>query len=421
MADLFVHRAPKVSAVLPFYVTAALFFFGWSVLLFLSASELTGHHFNPHILAIVHAVVLGWGTMIIFGAAYQLIPVLCEQDLYSYRLAFVSFLFLTTGSLILVWCFWNFWTGNLLIMGGSLVVLAGCCYLYNVCATIIRSINSTRYQYFIISSAIWFVLTATAGLLLAINLTYNFISRNHMDMLKLHAHAGILGWFMQLICGVGAKLIPMFVLGKVKNDRLLHLSLAFQNLGLVLFMVHGYFRQIDAGIWGYVLLVLMGIGLWFWYIGQAIRTRIRKKIDLLMRQAIYSLYIPVFALMSLGLTFLLRDTKWVTLYGTFVFLGWMTGLVIGKTFKTLPFIVWNNRYKDVHGNARIPLPKNLYKEHLIRLQTYFFVFALLVLCIAIVVNREGLLQLASAIWVILAALYCYNVGTVVFHQSKVKP
>lgn len=29
--------------------------------------------------------------------------------------------------------------------------------------------------------------------------------------LKLHAHAGIVGWFIQLITGVGSRLLPMFM------------------------------------------------------------------------------------------------------------------------------------------------------------------------------------------------------------------
>src|SRR5690606_5749695 len=108
MADIFVNKAPKELAVIPFYATAAVFFLLLSLLLCFSALELTGHYFNPHILAIVHTAALGWGTMIIFGAAYQLLPVICEQELFSTRIAFLSYLLLTTGSIGLIACFWIF-------------------------------------------------------------------------------------------------------------------------------------------------------------------------------------------------------------------------------------------------------------------------------------------------------------------------
>ncbi|TJZ54809.1 hypothetical protein FAZ15_15155 [Sphingobacterium olei] len=419
MADLFVHRAPKSLAVIPFYATAAVFFLGFSIMLFISSAELTGHHFHPHLLAIVHAVVLGWSTMIILGAVYQLLPVLCEGDLYSHRLAFTSYLFLLVGTILLVWCFWVFQAGPWLITAGTIVVLSTCLYLYNVCATVICSSKSTVYQYFIVSSAVWLLLTTVAGLLLAINLTYTFIPRNHMDMLKLHAHAGIVGWFLQLICGVSAKLVPMFLLGKSKRSWLLYLALILQNLGLVLFLFHAYFRQINGVVFIHILLISIGIILWGIYIAEAYIKRIRKKIDLLMKQTLLSFAFKPLAIGALLMTFVYADTKWVNLYGILIFLGWITGIIISKTFKTLPFIVWNNLYKDVHGNVQIPLPKNLYSQKLITYQSYLFVIAVGALCLGMVINLTWFLQIATALWVLLALLYCYNVATVIFHKSRI--
>ncbi|WP_140938696.1 hypothetical protein [Sphingobacterium lumbrici] len=419
MADLFVHRAPKSLAVIPFYATAAVFFLGLSIMLFLSSAELTGHYFHPHLLAIVHATVLGWGTMIILGAVYQLLPVLCESDLYSHKLAFTSYLLLLVGTLMLVWCFWVFQSGPWLITAGVLVVLSTCLYLYNICATVIQSGKSTVYQYFIVSSAIWLLLTTVAGLLLAINLTYTFIPRNHMDMLKLHAHAGIIGWFLQLICGVSAKLVPMFLLGKSKRSGLLYLALILQNMGLTLFLFHAYFRQIDGMAFVHIALVSIGIILWGIYIAETYIKRIRKKIDALMIHTLLSFAFKPLAIGALLMTFAYTDTKWSNLYGILILFGWITGIIISKTFKTLPFIVWNNLYKDVHGNAQIPLPKNLYNQKLVVCQSYLFAIAISALCVGIIIDLTWFLQVATALWVALAFLYCYNVATVIFHKSRI--
>jgi len=111
MAGINIGKAPKDIAVLPFFAAGAVFFLLLAVLLFIAAPDLTGHYFSPHILALVHTAALGWGTMIIFGAAYQLLPVICERDLFSSPLAFISFLFLTGGSLLLIGTFWFFQSG----------------------------------------------------------------------------------------------------------------------------------------------------------------------------------------------------------------------------------------------------------------------------------------------------------------------
>src|SRR5690606_28617244 len=108
MADIFINKAPKELAVIPFYGTAALFFVLLCTLLFFSASTLGGHYFSPSILAIVHTAALGWGTMVIFGAAYQLLPVICERELYSTPLALLSYFLLTIGTCGMIWSFWWF-------------------------------------------------------------------------------------------------------------------------------------------------------------------------------------------------------------------------------------------------------------------------------------------------------------------------
>lgn len=57
------------AAVIPFYITGALFFLSLTVLAFLAADSFHGHYFQAHTLALVHIAALGWGTMVIFGAA----------------------------------------------------------------------------------------------------------------------------------------------------------------------------------------------------------------------------------------------------------------------------------------------------------------------------------------------------------------
>lgn len=135
MADINIGKAPPNNAVLPFYATATIAFWVLCFLLFFDAGNLTSHYFNPHLLAIVHTAALGWGTMIIFGAAHQLLPVICERDLFSPTIAAICWYTLTAGIVLLVVAFYNFYTGWLMISGGALIVLSACAYLINVLFT----------------------------------------------------------------------------------------------------------------------------------------------------------------------------------------------------------------------------------------------------------------------------------------------
>lgn len=419
MAEINIGKAPPNSAILPFYATGAVAFFVMCVLMLISADSFTRHYFSPHLLTIVHIGALGWGTMIIFGAAHQLLPVICEQDLYSARMASFSWYTLTAGIVLLAYSFWDFNVGWPMISGGSLVVVSTILYFSNVLFT---SRICTRYsiqKLFITSSAIWLMFTAIVGLLLAINLAFPFFEENHLEILKFHAHAGLAGWFLQLITGVSTKLVPMFLLGKSQKEKLLKSAFFLQNGGLIFFLIDGYVVGNTARFIFYAVLVLGGVICWLLYLYDAFKNRVRKKIELLMKHTFISFLCLLIAILLVPVIYYLQGTRWALLYGTFLFMGWITSIILGKTFKTLPFIIWNGHYKHLSGKVKVPLPKHLYDEGLIVWQFWFFIAALISLAIAIVLQNLVLIRIALGLWVVVSVLYNYNVAKTLMHKTKV--
>lgn len=418
MADINIGKAPPNNAVLPFYATGAVAFFVLCILMLISAESFTRHYFSPHLLTIVHIAALGWGTMIIFGAAYELLPVICERDLYSPLLASLSWYILTAGVALLTFSFWDFRTGWLMIGGGSLVVISTVLYFLNVILTSRHRIRHSVPKLFIVVSSLWLLFTTLVGLLLAVNLAFPFFEKNHLDILKFHAHAGLGGWFLQLITGVSAKLVPMFLLGKSKKGYLLKYAFILQNAGLILFLVDGYFIGVSTRFLIYALLVLAGIICWLLYLYDAFKGRVRKKIELLMKHTFISFLCLLMAVLLIPVVYYMKGTQWTILYGTFLFMGWITGIILGKTFKTLPFIVWNGHYKHLSGKVKVPLPKHLYDEGLIVWQFWFFNAALVLLAVAIILQHLLLIRVALGAWVIVSALYGYNVAKTLLHKTK---
>ncbi len=409
-------KSPSRWAVLPFYGTATLFFLLLSVLLLLSADGLTGHYFAPKVLAIVHVAALGWGTMMIFGAAYQLLPVICEKDLFSTPVAVASYGLLLAGTLLLAWSFWGFHTGLLMIVAGSLVVASVLLYVINVLGTAAPQVDASIHKIFIVVSALWLLVTTVIGLLLAINLSFTFIPRNHLDLLKLHAHAGLAGWFLQLIVGVSAKLVPMFLLGKPKRGWLLQVAIVCQNLGLVLFLADGYANPIQAYMLVYAGIVGLGILAWLLYLAEAYTSRVRRRVEVLMKHTAVSVVCLVSGLVVLPVTFWLADTKWTAIYGVLLLLGWITAIILGMTFKTLPFIVWNDHYRLLTGKTKVPLPKDLYSDRLVLVQFRLYLVALAMLVCGMVLNHLLVIRIALVLWVALALLYGTHVLKVLFHK-----
>src|SRR5690606_37403104 len=113
----------------------------------------------------------------------------------------------------------------------------------------------------------------------------------------------------------------------------------------------------------------------------------------------------------------LSGNDWSILYGVFIFLGWISGIIFGKTFKTLPFIIWNMHYKNVHGTGRIPLPKQLYSEPLLVYQFWLFLCAFFILTFGVLIDQMMVIRFGLVCWVLVALLYNYNVMRVFLHRK----
>ena len=418
MTPINIGKAPGNRTVLPFYGTGAVMFFVLCVLMVFSSESFTRHYFTPHLLTIVHVAALGWGTMIIFGAAHQLLPVICEQDLYSEKMAASVWYTLTLGMILLTISFWNLNVGWVMIAGGSLIVISAMLYLINVLKTSIIWKKYSIQKLFLVSSALWLLFTVIVGLLLAINLKFPFFKQSHLEILKLHAHAGFAGWFLQLITGVSTKLVPMFLLGKSSKDNLLKWAFVFQNIGLVLFLADGYFIGVSVRVLIYTAVVLVGVVFWLLYLYDTFKNRLRKRIELLMKHAFLSFLALVLSILLLPAVYFSSGYRWTMLYGTLIFMGWITSIILGKTFKTLPFIIWNNHYKNLSGKVKVPLPKDLFSEKLTAWQFRIFIAAFLVFALGIILQQVIIIRIGAVLWVTVAVLYNINVFKLMFHKRN---
>ncbi|SFI92978.1 hypothetical protein SAMN05421638_1578 [Kaistella treverensis] len=418
MAHINIGKAPGNGAVLPFYATGAVMFLVLCLLMLFTPETFTKHYFTPHLLTIVHVAALGWGTMVIFGAAHQLLPVICEQDLYSEKLAAFVWYTLTLGMVLLTTHFWKLTVGWVMIFGGSLIVFSVILYLFNVWKTTKICTKYSIQKLYVLSSAIWLLFTVVMGLLLAINLKFSFFNVSHLEILKLHAHVGFAGWFLQLITGVSSKLVPMFLLGKSKKENLLKYAFIFQNAGLILFLADGYFIGVTSRVLIYALITFVGIIFWLLFLYDNYKNRLRKRVELLMKHSFLSFLALIIAVLLIPAVYFAEGYRWAMLYGTLIFMGWITSIILGKTFKTLPFIIWNDHYKNLSGKVKVPLPKDLYSEKLTVWQFRIFIAAFLVFATGIILESVPVIRSGAVLWCVVAVLYNVNVFKLILHTKK---
>ena len=416
--------SPTTSAavVLPFYIYAAAAFGVATILLFFVTNSLTQHYTSPPLLGITHTLTLGWGTMVIFGASYQLVPVLIERKLQSTKLAMISFGLMAVGIPLLIYGFFRADMGMITRWGGHLVVSGVILYGINMFVSAFLSKKVNIHVVFLLASLGWLLYTVFLGICLVYNMSVPIFEENSWHYLPLHAHIGIVGWFLQLVIGVASRLIPMFLISKYNNPRLLWFSFAFLNSGLIAFVLSFYFFSTALVYLLAVLLVFASMALFFYYNYMSFKSRIRKAVERPMLLSLFSLVASLVPILLITLLLTVRthteaQARWTLLYGFWIFLGWLTSIILGMTFKTLPFIVWNQVYRQV-GYGKAPNPKDLFSEKIFNAMTAAYGVALLILGFGILLKINILLKIGAAFFVLTAFLYNLNVLKITTHKPK---
>lgn len=421
------HQSALYRIVISHYLLAAMFFLALTIMFILSLKELSGHYFQPKVLALTHTAALGWGTMIVFGALYQLLPVILETSLYSMRLCWWSLAFFVPGIAMLIGAFWHFDPGLLMQAGGTLTLTGIFLFNVNVFLTVKQKQQTTIFQEFIVTSCMWLGLTAVVGLVLVFNFRFAFIPADHLVFLRLHAHMGIAGWFLLLIIGVSGKLIPMFLVSKYQNTSLLSYSYYLINAALLLFLADGFFNGINVKTNFILFIAVMGICTYLLYVYRCFTSRIRKDVDLAMVQTLFSVIMLAASIIILPFIFHhhLKSNPLATnlsvLYGILIFIGWISALILGQTFKTLPFIVWLKHYEHLTGSVKTPLPADLNNNILHAVQFAAFLAFLLTFITGFLFSSWTLQYLGGGFLLITACCYCFQVGQLLLHKTKTQP
>lgn len=418
------HKEALYKIVAVHYLLAGLFFLLLGILFMFSIEALSGHYFQPKILALTHTAALGWGVMIIFGALYQILPVILQKELYSIKLAWASLFFLLPGVILLIYSFWVFRPGLYMQIAGMLLLLAVVLFNVNVFLTVRAKKAESISQEFIVTACIWLSLTVLLGTLMVFNFQYLFISKDHLSVLRLHAHMGIAGWFLMLIIGVSTKLVPMFLVSKYQKTYLLSMSYYFLNIALILFLLDSYLYGLNYKTYFIILLGFMGIGFYIVYIYKCFQSRIRRRLDLPMLKSLLSSVFLVGGIVILPflLNYHLKHealaVKLSTFYGVIIFMGWMSMLILGQSFKTLPFIVWLKPYEKLTGKVKTPLPSDLVNNTLLYVLSLSFFLFLFTFIVSFFFNISVLKIIAACSLLLSAIIYLIQLILLFLHQTK---
>lgn len=422
-ANLAAVKTTSHKVVLPFYLYAALSFLAATVFVLISPDAFLTHYFHPHVLAVTHTMALGWATMIILGASHQLVPVFIEGKLYSEKLAYTSFILAAVGIPLLVYGFYVFDMGAPAKWGGRFVLLAILAYLINIAVSMAKSKSENVHGVFVFTAIVWLFFTAFFGLALVYNFTYDLMPHDSLHYLPLHAHTGIIGWFLLLVIGVGSRLIPMFLISKYTNTRLLWVIYALINIALLSFLVIFYVPHVKGITIFPLSLILVAVALFIFYCSRAYRERLRKQVDEQVKVSLLSvlmLLLPILMLfVIIGILLYTSGEKinLIVCYGFLIFFGWLTAIILGMTFKTLPFIVWNKVYHYRSSTGNTPSPKDLFNHTVFKFMSVAYLAGFTLFFFGILFSWTILLKTGASLLIVTAVSYNWNVVKLLTHKA----
>ncbi|HEY8661456.1 MAG TPA: cytochrome C oxidase subunit I, partial [Hanamia sp.] len=249
------------------------------------------------------------------------------------------------------------------------------------------------------------------------------LSKDSLAYLPLHAHLGIIGWFLLLVIGVGSRLIPLFLISKYHNEKLLWWIYALVNIGLITFVINFLYVKVNWLYFLPVVAIFMSLLLFGFYCYQAYRDRLRKKVDDQLKISLLSVLMMLLPLIFLPviivlLLFSVDDPGLILTYGFCIFFGWITAIIFGMTFKTLPFILWNKTYHSKAGLGKTPNPRELFNNKIFLLMAIAYLAGFILFGSGILLANEFLLRYAALLLVVAAILYNGNVFKMIMHNPK---
>ena len=353
-------RGPSVLLPLAYLILASVAFLVAALGLPWIATELAGHYYHPHLLALTHTIALGWITLAIMGASYQLVPIVLERRIWSARLGRWQLVVLVVGVVGLVAHFWiGQWRG--LLWAAGLIGLGALLHLLNIGRSLRRQGDAVRPLGRTLSAGGFVLglaglgLTVAFGLTLAANRLGGFLPIDPFAAVAAHFQLALLGWVAPMVVGVAARAYPMFLLAPESGGwqgRVQLWGLAIGAPVLAGSLLAGSARGVVAG----AVAVAIALGVHAGCIVGMARGRRRPSLDWGLRFVLTgTAYLAPAIALGLGLVTRVVSGPHVALaYGVLALGGWVSLTIVGMMLKIVPFLVWYRVYAGRAGLELVP-------------------------------------------------------------------
>jgi len=371
------------------------------------------------VVTLVHLVVLGWMGSFVFGAAYQLIPVISEGALWSRAMAWAHLGAQGVGLPMLLFFMAR---GEFAGAGvaGSVVVAGAGMGVVNLVATATCRSRWTPENVGLQVALFWLLATVGMGVALALARSGRLPLLDADAVRRVHMVCGVTGFFAGVLLAVSFKLVPMFLLSAGGGRGRAWSALGLFNAGLVL-MVPGLWARWHGLVVVAALVLAAGVAAFLAEMGIVVERRMRP-LDWPLKCFLGGLAVlgpaTVYALAGT-----LQFAGWVegvpqhwerTVFALLVF-GVVTPCILGMAGRIVPFLAWQWRYAPHVGRARVPLVAELVNVGVLRVQCVAALAGGVAIAVGANFESRAFLRLGACGYVIAVGCVAMTAGGLVPH------
>ncbi len=409
----------------------------------LHAQALTGYFFrSPVFLALTHLITLGWITLTIMGAMFQLVPVVTEKALFSERVARAVYYLYLVGLVLLVRAFVSDTSAG---MGAGIVSAAIVLFLSDIAVTMFRRagqgpavtgavVPSGVHQGAVSGTgradlAVWYVRAAMVFLLMTVVMgslaaagLHRHIVDNPLALLSMHMTIAGIGWVCFAVIGFSFRLVPMFVLSHGYDETYGWTSFAMLLTGLVLLVLHFTLELVVPGFWpdgtswlglAGAMAILAGIVGYTLQMRVIFRNRVRRQIEPALWFTICATAYFVIAGAALVWMFAFRYPirlgSVTVIAGLFGFAGMY---IIGMMHKIVPFLHWYNKYSSGIGTREVPMTRDMISGPLTWVQLFVFNAGMVLLASGILTGTGSVILVSGVLLFSGSLMFAWNMVNV---------
>ena len=352
----------------------------------------------------VHLALIGFVSLTIMGAMYQIVPTILGKQLYSRKLAIIQFFLINLG---LIGMFFGFISSSikLVFIFGILVVAGTYLFAYIIFKTI-RNEKLILTLKFFAASTIYVIVIVTFGILLASGAVY-YVE----NVIRAHAQLGIMGWISMTIMGAMYQMLPMLSLKQLYSEKIGNIQFWLMNLGLIgIFLSYLANKTLLIVIFSFILALavyLFGYNIYRTLTAKGEVKDKKEKMDISVRFFVVAIFYFI-AAVTVGLLLIVGAINTWTAYYHLLLIGWVSITIVGAMYHIAPMLTWMELYSEKVGLETVPTFKQLYSEKLAEFLFWLFNIGVIGFFLSLIINFMIGIMIFGIILAIASYLFAYD-------------